>query len=149
MMTRNEAGTTYNRTTAAVGYILGAVDENGTVYRAFYRGDLPISWMRITRESSKRGGAHKLALQKDKVTEWVLAHGKPFCSWEDIKPLGKLNAGERFEFLQLREFEGTTTWVKDSTPYWIAGDLTIGGEQWQVKLGAASLARLDLLEGLT
>jgi hypothetical protein len=147
MMNRHEAATAYNANTAAVGYILGAVID-GIVYRAFLRGHLPESWTRLTRESSNRGGAHKLALQADKVIEYVREHGTPYCKAEAVKPRDKRNAGEWFEFFQLEEFEGATSWRKDSTPFWVAGDVTIGGEQWQVKFQGASLARLDVLERL-
>ena len=147
MMNRHEASTLYNGKTAAVGYILGAVFD-GIVYRAFLRDHLPENWTRITRESSKRGGAPKLALQAEKVISYVQEHGEPFCSWDAIKPRDKRNSGEWFEFLQQQEFEGATTWAKDSTPFWVAGDVTIQGEEWQVKFQGASLARLEVLERL-
>lgn len=147
MMTRKEATTLYNGNTAAVGYILGAVID-GIVYRAFMRGHLPESWTRITSESKERGGAKKLALQADKVIAYVQEHGEPYCSWDAIKPRDKRNAGEWFEFLQLEEFEGATSWVKDSTAFNVAGDVTINGEEWQVKFQGASLARLSKLAQL-
>ena len=147
MMNRHEAATRYNDKTAAVGYVLGAI-VNGVVYRAFLRGHLPESWTRVTRESSKRGGAAKLALQADKVARYVQENGTPYCSPEAVKPRDKRNAGEWFEFLQLQEFEGAESWVKDSTPFWVAGDVTIDGEEWQVKFQGASLARLEVLERL-
>lgn len=146
-MNRHEANTVYNTNTAAIGYILGAVID-GIVYRAFYRGHLPEGWTRITRESLQRGGRQKLALQADKVIDYVRKHGTPYCRWEDIQPRDKMNAGEWFEFLHQQEFEGATTWVKDSTAFNVAGDITIDGEEWQIKFQGASLAMLNMLERL-
>ena len=48
------------------------------------------------------------------------------------------NKGEAFE--QYVTERAGQEWHKDSVPYWMDGDLTIGGTKYQIKFESASLA---------
>ena len=48
------------------------------------------------------------------------------------------NKGENFE-RELTERWTSETWVKDSIPFWVAGDIRVDGVEVQVKLDGAEL----------
>ena len=55
----------------------------------------------------------------------------------DLLNTDKYNKGEIFEKL-VTEFFGQT-WVKDTIPFWVQGDIEVDGRQIQIKLDSATL----------
>lgn len=77
----------------------------------------------------------------------LLPYSKLECSVEYFKELfnsNKYNKGENYEKL-LTEKAGQV-WVKDSTPFWLDGDLTIENIAYQIKFEGATLCNEHTLK---
>ena len=89
------------------------------------------------RASSKRGGYAKIRI---KATAPMLHELLPRAT--RLGPESLLNCeknnGEAFERVIVERFTASE-WVKDSTPFWVAGDAEINGRQVQIKFNGAEL----------
>ena len=136
-MTKEEMLTLYRALTAAQAYVVGFVLD-GILYRAGMK-DLPDEACQMTRQSTAKGGAAKLRLRLRKAMKVALVEMGialpigPAAMLEDPR----YNKGERFEQI-ITEMEGGK-WVKDSIPFWVAGDLQINGVEVQIKLENAEV----------
>jgi len=128
----------YNCHTAAEGYIVG-IKVNHELY-AVAMDHIPFAMTRMTKTSSKRGGVPKIKIYFDAPTcKELVASGKAWhIGHESILIDSKYNKGEVFERI-ITETMTTETWVKDSVPFWVQGDVVINGKQIQVKLNGAEM----------
>ena len=127
----------YKATSAAVAYIIGFL-MNGMVY-AIYLNDLPDWLIRMDRESTSHGGARKLRIRMNPIARHRLMNmGAAYIGTAAEILASRKNKGEAFE--QWVTENAGQEWHKDSTPYYMDGDITINGTKYQIKFESASLA---------
>jgi len=136
----------YEMVTAADAYWFGFFFD-GKVYLV---KDIPFAVMaRFFREdhaSSKKGGAEKIRIRA-RVDDLRSLLPMAVCLGDAsvMDYAGMKNVGEKFERLITERFTGRE-WVKDSTPFWVAGDVEIDGKQIQVKFNEATLVTSQALK---
>lgn len=138
-MTREEMIRKYNALAAATAYIVGFV-LNGMLYYTMSAHINP-DYLKLDRMSSKRGGWAKIRVKLTAADRKALVFcGKAILlgSADLLNTEDKYNKGERFERI-ITETLTAETWVKDSVPFNVAGDITLNGEQVQVKFDGAEL----------
>lgn len=135
----------YNKHSAADEYWF-AFPRNGKVYFIKLR-HIPRKYMRLTHAASSRGGYAKIklyistaecdeAIQKGKATY--------LCEESDLDSDLGHNRGENVERI-ITETYTAQTWVKDSVPFWVAGDIEVDGKQIQIKYIGAELTNESTL----
>lgn len=138
-MTRNEMIARYNALAVATAYIVGFV-LNGMLYYTMSE-HIADSFLKFDRMSSKRGGWAKIRVKLSSADRKALvACGKAIMigSADLLDTKDKYNKGERFERIITETLTGET-WVKDSIPFNVAGDITLNGEEVQIKFDGAEL----------
>lgn len=138
-MTRNEMIARYNALAVATAYIVGFV-LNGMLYYTMSK-HIADSFLKMDRMSSKRGGWAKIRVKLSSADRKALvACGKAIMigSADLLDTEDKYNKGERFERIITETLTGET-WVKDSVPFNVAGDITLNGEEVQIKFDGAEL----------
>lgn len=127
---------------AATRYIVGFAHK-GLLYRLDMR-EIPPELVRLNRASSRKHGMLTLRLQLTAATrELLVAAGAQLVGPENLLDDPKLNKGEAWERLVV-EAAGLT-WAKDNTPYWVAGDIRLDGEEVQIKFNHATLTTAHAL----
>jgi hypothetical protein len=146
-MTMNEMTITYARKTAAHKYALGFV-LNGRLYVVVLSFAELSRFFKLDRASSKRGGFAKIRIKLTAKDRAELSATAEMLGAEDLLTADpKHNKGENFE-RELTERWTAETWVKDSVPFWVKGDITVNGEEIQVKLDGAELTNEKILTRL-
>lgn len=138
-MTRNEMIARYNALAVATVYIVGFV-LNGMLYYTM-SAHIADDFLKLDRMSSKRGGWAKIRVKLTTADRKALvACGKAIMigSADLLDTDDKYNKGERFERIITETLTGET-WVKDSVPFNVAGDITLNGQEVQIKFDGAEL----------
>ena len=138
-MTRNEMIARYNALAVATAYIVGFILD-GMLYYTM-SAHIADDFLKLDRMSSKRGGWAKIRVKLTSADRKALvACGKAIMigSADLLDTDDKYNKGERFEKIITETLTGET-WVKDSVPFNMAGDITLNGEQVQIKFDGAEL----------
>ena len=146
-MTLNEMVSLYNALSAADGYIVGFI-LNHLLYYVRFDGHLPQEILKFDRASSKRGGMAKVRVRLgSEIRKALVASGKAvLIGVEDLLLTDdRYNKGERFERI-ITESLTSEKWVKDSVPFNVAGDITLNGEQIQIKFDDAELTNERTLQ---
>lgn len=133
----------YHKISAADEYWFGFV-LNHTLYVVPHMTFETLSrFFKQDRASSKRGGFLKVRIRArvDELAE--LLPGAIELGSETL--LKKANKGDALEEVLLNRFAGCE-WVKNDTPFWIAGDMVIDGRQVQVKFNGAELTNEKLFK---
>lgn len=138
----------YNMLSASHLYILGFVAQN-ILYYVMMDFETLAKYMKMDRASSKHGGFAKLRIkltreQKLELLRIAIACGVP----EDLTADNAHNKGENFERI-ITELLTPEQWVKDSIPFNEAGDITLNGENVQIKFDGAEITNEKLLARLT
>ena len=137
-MTGHELATTYAAHTAAHTYALGFTVKH-VLYNVFLSWDELTAYLKEDRASSNRGGFLKLRIRLHKADKLALLdRATAIGTDEDLTADTAHNAGENFERVITETFTADR-WVKDSVPFWVAGDVRIDGTEVQVKLDGAEL----------
>ena len=124
----------YRTHSAADSYILGFV-ENKNLYMVEVAEIMPRF---LSVEQASRNQGENLRLRIKKNLKKQLMRKNPVCLGSaDLLNTDKYNKGEIFEKL-VTEFFGQT-WVKDTIPFWVQGDIEVDGRQIQIKLDSATL----------
>ena len=127
----------YNATSAATAYLIGFL-LNAKVY-TIYLPDLPEWLVAMDRESTSHGGARKLRIRMNTLARRrLLDMGAAYIGTAAEVLASRKNKGEAFE--QWITEQAGQEWHKDSIPYYMDGDITIGGTKYQIKFESASLA---------
>ena len=136
-MNRDEMIALHHAHDAAEAYILGFVHHH--VLYAIELNELPETVLKLDRASSSRGGQAKIRVRVAKAEKLALiAAGAQAIGVEaDLETDGGHNRGDNFERIIARR--AGLSWSKNSTPFWVAGDLRIDGREIQVKLDSAEL----------
>jgi len=138
-MTRNEMINRYNALAVATAYIIGFVLDGMLYYtKSTHIAD---AYLKFDRMSSKRGGWAKIRVKLTAADRKALvACGQAILlgSAALLDTNDKYNKGERFERI-ITETLTCEKWVKDSIPFNVAGDITLNGEEVQIKFDGAEL----------
>jgi hypothetical protein len=139
MMNLNALITLYATLTAAHAYILGFVFDGNIYYINATFAEL-VTYIRQSRTSSKKGGVLQARIRvNEKQAAALVASGKAiFLGGAELLEDGKHNKGENFERIITERLTGKA-WKKDSTKFWIAGDIEVEGKQIQIKFTEAEL----------
>jgi len=136
----------YNKHSAADEYWF-AFPRRGKVYFIKLR-HIPRKYMRLTHAASSRGGYAKIKLYISSAEcDEAIQKGKAIYLCEESELDSDLghNRGENVERI-ITETYTTQTWIKDSVPFWIAGDIEINGKQIQIKFIGAELTNESTLQ---
>ena len=146
-MTKTEMMTAYERLSASHVYALGFV-YGGLLYAQKLTFAELSEFFKLDRASSKRGGFAKIRIKLTAKDRAELSATAEMLGAEDLLTADpKHNKGENFE-RELTERWTAETWVKDSVPFWVKGDITVNGEEIQVKLDGAELTNEKILARL-
>lgn len=128
----------YIATTAATEYWFGfTLNHMVYVVTGMTFEDLR-PFLRIERAAQSKGGHSKIRI-KARVAELAALLPRALCLGnETILEDAKWNTGIKFEKIVTEEVAGQE-WVRDSVPFWIAGDIQLDGRQIQVKFNGAEL----------
>ena len=137
----------YSVHSAAHVYALGFV-HNGKLYAAKLSFAELSRFFKLDRASSKRGGFAKIRIKLTAADRAELSATAELIGAEDLLTADPAhNKGENFE-RELTERWTSETWVKDSVPFWVAGDIRVDGIEIQIKLDGAELTNEKLLSRL-
>ena len=137
-MTMTEMMTAYNARSAAHTYALGFTHA-GSLYAVKLSFTELSRFFKLDRASSKRGGFAKIRIKLTAADRAELSDTAELIGTEDLLTKDAAhNKGENFE-RELTERWTSETWVKDSVPFWVAGDIRVDGVEIQVKLDGAEL----------
>lgn len=132
----------YHMNSAADEYWFGFV-LNGLLYVVPHMTFDSLSrYFKKDRASSKRGGFLKVRIKATVEELRELVPAAVLLGSEEL--LKRPNKGDAFEEVLTNRYLGKE-WVKDSTPFWIAGDLRIDGKEVQVKFNGAELTNEKLI----
>ena len=146
-MTMTEMKVAYCARSAAHKYALGFV-FGGNLYVITLNFVELSRFFKLDRASSKRGGFAKIRIKLTSAERAELAQTAELLGAENLLTADPAhNKGENFE-RELTERWTSETWVKDSIPFWVAGDIRVNGEEIQVKLDGAELTNEKLLSRL-
>ena len=138
----------YNLLSASHLYILGFMVQN-VLYYATMDFETLAHYMKMDRASSARGGFAKLRIKLTREQKAELLRIAKRCGTaEDLTADSKYNRGENFERI-ITELLTGERWVKDSVPFNLAGDITLNGENVQIKFDGAEITNERLLRKLT
>ena len=144
-MTMNEMMTAYNARSASHKYALGFT-HSGNLYAITLDFEGLSRYFKLDRASSKRGGFAKIRIKLTSKDRAELSLTAELIGAESLLTADPAhNKGENFE-RELTERWTAEAWVKDSVPFWMAGDITVNGEEIQVKLDGAELTNERTLE---
>ena len=148
-MTREEMINRYNALAVATAYIIGFVLDGSLYY--IMSAHIADGFLKFDRMASKRGGWAKIRVKLTSADRKALvAGGKAVMigSAEMLDTDDKYNKGERFERIITETLTGET-WVKDSVPFNVAGDITLNGQEVQIKFDGAELTNERTLMRMT
>jgi hypothetical protein len=136
-MTYEQMTETYNTFSAATLYNIGFVFHH-ILYGITLR-HIPAECLKPSHASSKRGGTQRIRIRLNNAIKLALIEmGAEMLGPETLLDINDgYNRGDHYERI-ITERAGQV-WVKDSTPFYIAGDLFHNGEQIQIKLDGATL----------
>ena len=124
----------YRKYSAADSYIIGF-----TFDKMLYFVEMDeIKPRFLNVEEASRNQGENLRLRLKKTQKENLMKKNPICLGSaDLLMADKYNKGEIFEKL-VTEFFGQV-WEKDTVPFWVQGDINLGGKEIQIKLDSATL----------
>lgn len=138
----------YSTLSASHLYILGFAVQN-ILYYAMMDFETLARYMKLDRASSARGGFAKLRIKLTAAQKAELLRIAERCGTvEDLTKDNHYNKGENFERV-ITELLTPEKWVKDSVPFNVAGDITLNGENVQIKFDGAEITNERLLAKLT
>ena len=147
-MTMQEMIRMYNNHSASHTYIVGFIRNNKVYYVTVNFGKLS-AMLKACKASSKRGGFNKVRVYVSaSAQKAMIANGEAVevGTMEDLVSK-KYNKGEMFEKV-ITETLTSDTWEKDSLPFYEGGDITVNGENIQIKLNGAELTNERCLENM-
>lgn len=141
-MTKGNAIRYYRKFSAADGYIIGFEYKKENYIVTV--DELMPRWLRVEHEASSKGGKEKLQLRlTNKYMEELIRKGAvKFDFTPDDKNLGV--ALER----QVYRMNGQEAREKDNVGFWVSGDITINGKEYQVKRNGAQIVTMQTIHNL-
>ena len=146
-MTKTEMMTAYERMSASHVYALGFVHAHDLYVAKLSFAQLS-KYFKLDRASKSHGGMLKIRIRMSSADRAELTAKAEKLGAEDLLTADPAhNKGENLE-RELTERWTAKTWVKDSVPFNVAGDLVVNGENVQVKLNGAELTNEKILAKL-
>ena len=139
----------YNKTAGAHSYIVGFVKSSRLYYVKLTFTELT-ALLKADKTSTARGGYNKIRVRVNSDQAWMfVASGKAVevGTVGDLSADKKHNKGENFERI-ITEKLTNKKWEKDSTPYYVKGDINVNGEEIQIKLDGAELTNEKTLSNV-
>ena len=136
---------TYHKTSAADEYWFGFVVAGMLYVMTGMTFEEISTFFKMDRASSARGGFAKIRIKAKAAELKALTEKALLLGAESLLMDDHWNKGEMFEKIITERFAGQV-WVKDSVPYFIAGDAEINGKQVQIKLNGAELTNEKILQ---
>jgi hypothetical protein len=131
----------YRDKSAADSYIIGFT-YNKNIYMVNVAEIMP-RYLSVEEASRNQGENLRLRLRKNHKAS--LMKKNPICLGSaNLLNEEKYNKGEIFEKL-VTEYYGQI-WEKDTIPFWVQGDINIGGKEVQIKLDSATLMNTKQIE---
>lgn len=142
-MTKQTMIKNYRKYSAADSYIIGFVYEK-MLYMVNV-GEIMPRYLNV--EEASRNQGENLRLRLKKAHKAQLMKKAPIClGFADCLSNSKYNKGEVFEKL-VTEYYGQE-WEKDTIPFWVQGDINVGGKEIQIKLDSATLMNTKQIKKL-
>lgn len=135
---------TYNKNSASHTYYFGFVVAGLLYVVAGMTFDELSAYFKMDRASTAKGGFKKIRIKANSADLKALLPIAILLGSADLLIDEKWNKGEMFEKVITETFTNEK-WVKDSVPFFVAGDATINGEQVQIKLNGAELTNEKIL----
>lgn len=130
----------YEQVTASVRYSIG-FDFKGDLYVVNTTTLNTIAKaLKVERAATSKGGGEKIRIRFTTMIKACLIANKKAVkvgNADELKYEGMKNKGECFERWYYER--NGLTWSKDSTPFWVAGDISLNGEEIQLKYDGATL----------
>ena len=146
-MTMTEMMNAYNARSASHVYALGFVCDGNLYAQKLSFAELS-KYFKLDRASSKKGGMLKIRIRMSSADRAELKLTAECIGAENLLTADPAhNKGENFE-RELTERWTAEKWVKDSVPFWMAGDIKLNGVNVQVKLDGAELTNEKILTRL-
>ena len=143
-MTKTEMLTAYERLSASHVYALGFVHAHDLYVVRLSFAELTV-FAKLDRASQSHGGMLKIRIRLTAKDRAELSAKADRLGAEDLLTADpKHNKGENLE-RELTERWTAERWVKDSIPFWKAGDIRVDGVEVQVKLDGAELTNERIL----
>ena len=136
--------TAYNKNSAAHTYYFGFVLAGLLYVVAGMTFDELAVYFKMDRASTAKGGFAKIRIRATVADLKALAPIATVIGSADLLNDSHWNKGEMFEKI-ITERYTATEWVKDSVPFFKAGDANINGEEVQIKLNGAELTNEKIL----
>ena len=132
----------YHKHSASALYLVGFI-RAGRVYYVIVGWKQLRKWLRESTMASSKGGMKQIRVYvpaDDQRKAIADGSAKELCSVETLEAqeTGSKNNGDKFEKIIAETLAGMV-WKKTRTPFYEAGDVTLNGEQVQVKLHDATL----------
>lgn len=146
-MTKTEMMTAYERMSASHVYALGFVHAHDLYVAKLSFAQLS-KYFKLDRASKSHGGMLKIRIRMTADARAELSLTAEKLGAEDLLTIDPAhNKGENLE-RELTERWTAETWVKDSVPFNVAGDIRVDGVEIQVKLDGAELTNEKILAKL-
>lgn len=143
-MDKIEMLTRYGARSAAHVYALGFPFSGNLYVKKLSFAEL-VRFAKLDRASSKRGGFAKIRIKLTAKDRAELSATAELIGAEDLLTADPAhNKGENLERV-LTELWTGESWVKDSVPFWMAGDIRVDGVEIQIKLDGAELTNEKIL----
>ena len=136
---------TYNANSAAHSYYFGFVLSGLLYVIAGMTFDELAAYFKMDRASTAKGGFLKIRIRANTAELKALLPVATLLGSAELLTDEHWNKGEMFEKI-ITERYTTEQWVKDSVPFFKAGDAEINGEQVQIKLNGAELTNEKILK---
>ena len=140
----NAMTTAYNKNSASHIYYFGFIVAGLLYVMTGMTFDELSAYFKNDRASSKRGGFAKIRIKANSADLKALLPKALLIGSADLLNDSHWNKGEMFEKI-ITEMFTADKWVKDSVPFFLAGDAVIGGENVQIKLNGAELTNEKIL----
>lgn len=147
-MTRNEMLARYDELKASDIYAVG-FEYSNQLYVTMTK-ELRDDCVKLDSASTAKGSYAKLRIKLNARIKAMLVATKKAVCWGSIELIDykdQYNRGDHFEKVVVERLT-KTEWHKNSTPFYVAGDLEWNGQQVQVKFDGAELTNEKTLSGI-
>ena len=135
---------TYHKNSAASEYWFGFVVAGMLYVMTGMTFEELAAFFKMDRASTAKGGFAKIRIKARAAELKALAAKAILIGSENLLMDEHWNKGEMLEKIITERFAGRE-WVKDSVPFFVAGDVEINGKQVQIKLNGAELTNEKIL----
>ena len=140
----NELLTAYNKNSASHTYYFGFIFAGLLYVVCGMTFDQITAYCKMDRASTAKGGFRKIRIRANRAELSALIPHALLIGSADLLNDPKWNKGEMLEKIVTEMFTAEK-WIKDSVPFFLAGDAVINGENVQIKLNQAELTNEKIL----